>query len=789
MDQDKSSVVPGDDNQVVTMTSTAISSWMSTVDLVEGLRARREAPTSWLEGVRSNYLVKLVTRALNAYLTLYLATRGAKLCVKLTKAIELYREAVVLLPLDHPNRADTCANLGCFLYAHYEWTRNVALLDEAIELQREALALRPLGHPHREISCVILSCSLLECYIRTGGAALLDESIRLQREALELRPPGHPDRALSCVTLGSSLRMSYQQVGDVTLLDEEIELEREALALQPPGHPNDRAITCLNLGSSLHDSYHQTGNVALLDEAIKLQREALESSPPGDPGRAASCSALAVSLSVRYQHAGDLTQLDEAIELHREALFLQPPGDPDRVNGCANLVTALQVRYPDQTSHTALLDEAIELKREALALQTLSRPDRAKSCDELASYLLIRYEPTGDVALLDEAIKLQREGLALRPPEHPNRAACYASLADSLHMLCKRTDNIALVNEAMDASSYASEHLPASKVWMSLSRLSQLYLLRSNPRYSILKALEHIHHSFQHEANDIRSFMYAVCHIAALVWDNSGVWSPQITALLVEVYAKIVDRLPLVAGFVLDMSSRLQSLKLANRIGSDACVAALLVEQPAAAVTLLDRAHGVIWTQALHQRDPRMEGAPRDLAGELEDLLRRIATSAPVDPARVPGLPQDFRYRQNIRIQALLREIRAMPGLERFMLGSTYETLREAARDHPVVVLVAARDHAFALIMSSSAHAGPDILRLDVANDTLQSFANSVEKTNLRYRGCTLSRQDVPLAESVDLDRAMRPGDHPTRRSPLARLWLSVVKPVLIHLGLTVCCS
>jgi hypothetical protein len=130
-------------------------------------------------------------------------------------------------------------------------------------------------------------------------------------------------------------------------------------------------------------------------------------------------------------------------------------------------------------------------------------------------------------------------------------------------------------------------------------------------------------------------FISDACSVAALIWDDAGVWSSHTTALFVDVYAKIVGQLPLVAGFVLDTSSRLKTLKSTRRVGSDACVAASLAEQPATAVTLLDRAQGVVWAQALHQRDPQMEGAPKDLSIEIEELLRSIAASAPVDSARL----------------------------------------------------------------------------------------------------------------------------------------------------------
>jgi hypothetical protein len=133
---------------------------------------------------------------------------------------------------------------------------------------------------------------------------------------------------------------------------------------------------------------------------------------------------------------------------------------------------------------------------------------------------------------------------------------------------------------------------------------------------------------------------------------------------------------------------------------------------------------------------------------EIEGLLRAMATTSM--PEDHTALSAEARQRENAQIQARLQEVRTMSGLERLMSESTYKTLREAARDHPVVMLVADRNHAFAMIMPNPSHPSPDILQFDVANDTLQT---------------------------VDI----------THRDLLATLWLSVVKPVLAHLGLAVC--
>jgi tetratricopeptide (TPR) repeat protein len=657
--------------------------------------------------------------------------------VNLINEIQHAREGLASTPLDHPDRAERAASLGYHLYMRHRNTRDISLINEAVELDREVLALRSPGHPDRAYSCANLGCSLHACYKQTGDIALLDEAIELHREALALRSPGHPDRAISCANLGVSLRGRYQQTGDGALLDEAIKLDRECLALQPPGHP-DRAISCFNLGTSLYARHQQTGEAALLDEDIELNREALALRPPGHPDRSRSCANLGVSLRVRYDQTGDVALLDEAIELEREALALRPPGHPNRAWSCANLGASLCVRY-EETGDIAQLDEAIELKREALALQPQGHPDRARSCAILGFSLSVRYEQSGDVALLDEAI---------------------------------------------EAYIYASEHLSASEAWYPVTQLSQLHLLRDSPHYSVSKALDYLQQSFQHEVDHMYTFISHVCYSFARMWDNSGAWTPHITALLADVYAKMVGRLPLVAGFVLDTPSRLHHLKSTRRIGSDAFVAAVLADQPATAVTLIDRAHGVVWSQALRQRDPQMEGAPASLSTELEGLLSAIATRPPVDPAGIPDQrgTQDLRYIQNTRIQAILRQIRAMPGLSHFMLGSTYEALREVARDHPVVVLVAARGHAFALIMSGAEESEPHALSLTLTSDDLLSLRGSAEQAGLRSRadtrdGHTDARMQVQISK-------MNVNHQPLR--VLADIWRSIVKPVIDYLQLEV---
>jgi hypothetical protein len=215
-------------------------------------------------------------------------------------------------------------------------------------------------------------------------------------------------------------------------------------------------------------------------------------------------------------------------------------------------------------------------------------------------------------------------------------------------------------------------------------------------------------------------------------------------------------------------------------------MAALLSGRPSQAVEQIDHAHGVIWAQALHQRDPQLQDLPESLASELETLLRAVSVPTskvapiPSNSATRHLSPEDVRHQQNSRIQTILTEVRAMPGLERFMLGKTYAQLRKTARKHPVVVLASAHGLVYALIIRNSVQEHPDEIRLTVSSDHLARLRRTATQAGLRTRHVM---RDV----EVRSDRQMRPGRFKdTALGTLSELWKEIVKPDLDHLQLTV---
>jgi tetratricopeptide (TPR) repeat protein len=564
-------------------------------------------------------------------------------------------------------------------------------------------------------------------------------NIRDAREALAACPQGHPDRAMHAQRLGEQLFVRHRQTGDVSLIDEGIEAERKALDLRPPGHAN-RAVSCGNVGFSLRMRYEQCGDRGLLDEVIGLEREALALLPPGHHDRALSCEKLGSALRRRHKQCGDVGLLDEAIELEREALALQPPGHPSRADSCGNLGASLHARY--------------------------------RECR--------------DLGLLDEAIELEREALALQPPGHPNQARCI-NLSYALINYYGHTKNASLLDEAIRLCSHSLQHGPSLMDWRSLLILSEIYMISNTSHTSLASALGYLDLSFASEFDNVHDFINNTEISLSGVWDASSAWASDTPLRLCNMYTQLIDRLPLAAGFVLDTTSRLQTLKSTHHIGTDACVAAILAKQTSQAIELLDRAHGLVWAQALHQRNPQTEGAPPELAAELADHLRAIATPMPaqLDDSLPLSHHQDARHKRNTRIQAILREIRAMPGLKRFMLGASYDTLRMSAHEHPVIVLVAGRGHAFALIISNATHDHPHALCLELTSDDLSALRVSAEQAGLRSRADM--RHCEPEARLGLASRRTEPGVNHKSHQVLGEIWHKIIQPVLHYLQLEVC--
>jgi tetratricopeptide (TPR) repeat protein len=701
----------------------------------------------------------------------------------LSECIDIQRRICAFCTTGNPNRAASLSELALSLRTRFNETGEGSLLSEAITLNREALSLRPIGHPERSMSCMSLASLLWIQFEYTGGEALLSEAIDLDREVLSLRPRGHPDRASSCNNLALSLLSFFDQTGEEYVLAEAIHLNREALSLRPNGH-SSRSISCNNLAISLHTLFDQTGVESMLTEAIELHREALSLRPSGHPDRSSSCNNLAFTLYSRFKKAREEHLLVEAIELLREALFLLPHSHPDRSSSYNSLALSLWA-YFNQTGEEPFLTEAIVLHREALSLRPSGHPNRSSTCSNLALSLCALFEHTREESMLVEAIHLHREALSVQSNLHPLRLETCSRLVASLRTCFELTGDEALLFEAIDLTKDILEAQPQHHPsrWNAVINLSHIYLNRQFSQRNAVLAIEYMQQALSLVSDDWPGLLSNVAQAIDLI-DLPTLPHHSLFQLL-QCFSAAIDLASRVAGFVLDLQSQLRYLSSSQNLGPHAYLCALACRQPRLGLELLERARAVIWTQALHMRNPQLSGAPRELRSELEFLLESMQTlRVAKDSMSLSSHDHDVRFKNSDKIHQLIQRIRDLPGQERFMRGLSSTELAQCGSCHVVVVLIATQGECHALILQPDNHEPVTLELSDVAPNELMAISVVVSAAQRRGSAWDGVYGDERGMKAFPFQRSL----HSTRSDPvLGKLWTTVVKPVFDYLQFQVC--
>ncbi|KAG1824297.1 CHAT domain-containing protein [Suillus variegatus] len=373
----------------------------------------------------------------------------------------LFRDALALRPQPHPDHPFSLFNIARALtWRHYK-KNTAADIREAAQLHHELLPLCPEGTYLRSIA----AGDGVDYVIRGCNDIPIDgsdEGIHLRRVVLELCPLGHPLRPGALNMLARAVRACFDQNGSIDDLDTSIQLFREAVSLCPEGHA-DRDAYLNNLADSLTSRFKHQGKPHDLNEAISLHEEALRRRPVGYKYRDYSLDNLGLALIDRFKTRGDIDDITQAISLHREALTLRSPGHPHRDATLNNLAVTLQTRY--HTSHVSDdLDEAIDLYRESLRLTRLDHSKRHISLFNLSSALCSRFTQTQQNEDVEEAITLCQQPLAALSSLHPDRHFSYVWLQEAYltryRILHDPADLLLAIENFRLASGHATQGFP-----------------------------------------------------------------------------------------------------------------------------------------------------------------------------------------------------------------------------------------------------------------------------------------------------------------------------------------
>jgi CHAT domain-containing protein len=458
-----------------------------------------------------------------------------------------------------------------------------------------------------------------------------------------------------------------------------------------------------------------------LDEAIALHREALALHPVGHTNRPSSLNNLAAQLSSRFEHRGNDEDLDEAIALHKKALSLRPVGHTDRSSSLNNLGNQLSSRF-EHRGNDEDLDEAIALHREALALHPVGHTDRSGSLNNLGNQFCIRFEHRRNREDFDEARDNLRHALTLLTQHDPRQLVVHQSLAE-IHLSFHDSElNGTDAGEDDNSLNAAMHHLQAAVNVVSAGLLPRLRA-----------SLGWVRHARQHS------------HGTEL-----------------EAHITSIQLLDAYMSTTASVSSRHNIMKeFPSTLAVDAASCALRSGDVRRAVELLEQGRTIIWTQMTRFRTPldSLQTCGDDAAAlvkkfrDLSSLLDKPPANYSEATTRVDVEAEEARYRRLVKDwNGAVEEIRKIEGFSRFLLPPLFSDLQDAARDGPIIVLVASKSSCDAIITPHKQP--PTSIQLLTNPEKLQTLVDRFQRRST-----------------------------PALTTALIELWNDVVRPVVKNLG------
>ncbi|KAG2746789.1 hypothetical protein P692DRAFT_201773836 [Suillus brevipes Sb2] len=480
-------------------------------------------------------------------------------------------------------------------------------------------------------------------------------------------------------------------------------------------------------GHRLLTRYRRMQNSTDLDQSINNFEHALDICPMDHPCRPAALFNLATAKLINCQANETYPDLDIPIYIFQDALDLRPPGHPDRAVTQLHLAISLLSRCTKRGFQVDV-DAALELLSEVLDVCHANRyynamhDYREQLLNNLSIMLNTRFERRGNAEDSDQGIALQREALALHPVGHPDRSMSLNNLAKQLSTRFDHRGNAEDLDQAIALHRAALALRPTAANFVPGGLLFRLR--------------------------------------ASLRWVRCADQDRHATEL--EAYATSMQLMDAYMSATTSVSSRHRAMKdFPGTLAVDAASCALRGGDVRRAVELLEQGRTIIWTQMARLRTPLDSlQTHSDHAAVLMKRFRDLSSLLDRPPASHADGTQivdveaaDARYRRLVEDwNGVVEEIRKVEGFSRFLLPPMFTDLQEAARDGPIIILIASESSCDAIIIPKKQ--SPTSIRLPTNLEKLQTLVVKFKRTST-----------------------------PALAKALMELWDDVVRPVVDILG------
>lgn len=686
--------------------------------------------------------------------------RHTKERADLNKSIAAFKEAAIGTPIASPDRPERLHNLYKGVCSRFRHTREIADINEAIRVKREWISSVAEDLPQRAQGLGDLGYCFMNKFLQDGDTANIDQAITLTKEALQIPQCTAATRRQNMARLSDHLSQRFSFLGDLKDINESLRIAADTLEATPIDDIQRSALHD-SLGSGFLLRFRRTGEMADLEDSVRHNRESVLATSSENIHLSGRLSNLGLALAVRFERTGQLSDLSEAVGVSRETVAASMTSNPDdRALFKFNLSSLLSQRFY-RSGNIQDINEAIDMARQTTAYRNSKRASRLTMLGQL---LYQKFRRTGEADDLKESIQICREALSIMPDDHNDHAVILRHLANALVDSCRypqieETDN---ADEAVRLMEEASRKTASNDPEKAL-------LL-----YDVARCLKH---RFAHTRSSADFHEANRLLLAALQTENGRIvirikagWDfvsasdmkkmdPQEAYSIIKT---IIELVPLCVSLGIDTADKQYSLKQVSGSATDA--AALVLElgmDAATAVEMLETGRGIIarnlWDMRadismLSRKDDALATRFVELRNRLDtpDSGQRLSAVTTSIPGTEDPFKADQRHQASSQMTSLLKEIRLLPGLERFLLAATENDLREAAAHGPIVMVNVSQSGCAALIIKPE-----KITALDLPG---------------------LKRRDIHIrVEAGDIDSI----------STLEWLWDVVVGPVLTALGLT----
>ncbi|WP_367127839.1 hypothetical protein [Saccharothrix sp. HUAS TT1] len=567
-------------------------------------------------------------------------------------------------------------------------------------------------------------------YEMTHAVDDLRRALETAEQSVRMTAPGDPMLGRRLNILGELHRRAFIRTEETHHADLAVEMGAQAVAAAVPGHA-EYAVRLSNLSLSHLERHRGTGDPDDLETAVEMGEQAVRATPDGDDDLVGTLANTAGAHLARFQAHGDAAALDRAIELGERAAACGPGTDLAYPMYLSNLAVARRRRF-ERTRDPADADRAVEAGEQAAGAVADDPIKLPHALSALAAAYRARYRHAADPTDLDKAIITDEINVSVMPENHPRRALDLANLA-SLH-ITRYTANhdeedarkaVELGERAIAATPDGHTSLP-----MTVMTLCGAYTARYGDAIAehagrvrrLASAL-----ATARTASPVNRVAAgrAVGTLAALAED----WRTAVGS-----WDEAVSLLPVVAAPRADRSDREYLLGQGLDLVGGAVASHLAVDDAVGAVELAELGRGVMLAAELDSRSDLTDLRAVDaaLADRFEQVRVLLEPAAGDDGESGADHPRRRLWRE---YDHLLEQIRALPGLHRFLLPPAYEDLRMAVAGGVAVLVNADRRRGDAVIVT------PQVRR---SSWNCRGCGRRPTARRSSGRSCTVARPCIP---------------------------------------------